>query len=214
MGAPPVVRYVVSGNAASGCLPTTRYDTIQVTILDIPLPIELENFAANYNGTTRQVDLTWSTTSETNNRWFLCEKSLNGDDWVCIDTIHSKGNSNTTQLYNSNDVYPSPLAYYRLIQEDWDGNRHIYDPVSVYAQDKETVSCHIYPNPNEGDFYIQFNQEVEGVLYLTDGSGKLCYTTYINSMCQEIQTNDLAPGTYFVEVRLERFFYGTKIIIQ
>jgi hypothetical protein len=216
LGAPPLVRYMVSGSAVSGCLPLLRYDTVNVTILDLPLPVELLSFEGAYDNNNQFVDLTWSTVSETNNELFKCERSENGIDWDVIGIIHSKGSSNELKVYEFTDTHPLDVqqAYYRLVQRDWNGNERMYDPITVIKNQETAISYQIFPNPNNGEFYIQFNRVVTGVMNIIDNSGKSRRSSQINSSYQQIQADDLAPGCYTVELIVENKSYYSKIIVQ
>lgn len=90
------------------------------TLSDInnPLPIELVDFKGECeNG---KVLLTWVTASETDNDFFTVEKSVDNSDWFPIGTVQGAGNSLSTITYTFNDPHPSGVAYYRLVQTDFD----------------------------------------------------------------------------------------------
>lgn len=84
------------------------------------LPIELINFTASlYN---RKVYLDWQTASETDNDYFVIQRSPDGFNWEPVDTIDGALNSSVLISYNSIDASPYlGLSYYRLKQVDMNG---------------------------------------------------------------------------------------------
>ena len=193
-----------------------RYDTVNVTILDLPLPVELISFEGTYDNLNDVVDLTWSTASENNNELFRCERSENGIDWELIGVIHSKGSSNELKEYYLTDVHPLDVheTYYRLVQRDWNGNERTYDPITIIKNQETAVSYKIFPHPHTGEFYIQFKRVVNGIANIIDNNGKTLRTTVINSSFQQIQANELVPGCYTVELVVENKSYYSRIIVQ
>ena len=84
-----------------------------------PLPIELVRFAAECHGDV--ISLNWTTASETNNDFFTIEKSEDGLEWAKIGTVPGSGNSVQAIEYSFADDDPTTLAYYRLVQTDYNG---------------------------------------------------------------------------------------------
>jgi hypothetical protein len=118
------------------------------------LPIVLLYFNAKPdNG---QVDLSWGTSTESNNSYFSIEKSSNGQDFAFLENINTKapgGNSNMALDYSALDLNPYfGINYYRLKQTDLDGNFTYSKVVAVNFSKKTTVT--IYPNPTSDIVYI------------------------------------------------------------
>lgn len=100
-----------------------------------PLPIELLSFNAKVDGTATY--LTWSTTTEINNDYFIVEKSYNGHDWEEVTRIKGAGNSNEVISYHyRDDNFKSSTIYYRLKQKDYDGKYSYSDIISVNHSEK------------------------------------------------------------------------------
>lgn len=86
------------------------------------LPIELLYFDAEICN-QQEVCLNWATATEKNNEYFTVERSINGQEFVSVIQIPGKGNSYSTQTYNTSDKAPvKGLSYYRLKQTDTDGS--------------------------------------------------------------------------------------------
>jgi hypothetical protein len=64
-----------------------------------------------------KVDITWSTATETNNKYFTIERSANGTDFVAIGTVNGAGTSSSVNNYSFVDINPlTGVSYYRLTQ--------------------------------------------------------------------------------------------------
>lgn len=110
-----------------------------------PLPIELLRFTGALNG--NEVDLDWSTATETNNDYFIIERA--GADGVAseIGMVDGAGNSHALIEYAFVDKTPLPGAnYYRLRQVDFNGTFSYSNWVFVnFEPDDHYVR--LYPNP-------------------------------------------------------------------
>src|SRR5690606_33974280 len=125
---------------------------------DSPLPVALSKFEAECN--KGQVDLRWTTTSETNNDRFVVERSANGQNWNEILFVPSAGNSNQPLNYMTTDINPiRGLSYYRLKQVDYNGASELFTPVSIICLSDGENSVLIYPNPASESFTVQFNSD-------------------------------------------------------
>ena len=100
------------------------------------LPVELLFFNATLNG--KVVDLTWSTASELNNDYFTVERSVDGFNWENVVQVSGAGTTNQTTNYSDADTRPyNGLSYYRLKQNDLDGEFSYSDIVSVVVDTEE-----------------------------------------------------------------------------
>lgn len=118
---------VMDGNADADCQYTLQGINVQV------LPIELVNFVGDYrDGINPYINIIWSTASETNNEYFLLEKSYNGYSWENNHIESGDGNSLVLKTYNYKDYkIKSGTVYYRLSQTDFDGNREYLKVIAV-----------------------------------------------------------------------------------
>ncbi|MBP6334107.1 MAG: T9SS type A sorting domain-containing protein [Bacteroidia bacterium] len=131
-----------------------------------PLPVELIHFKAR--ATKKEtVLLDWATASETNNAYFLIERSEDGKDFEEIAAIAGAGNSTRTRHYEYTDEAPMEgVNYYRLVQTDHDGQTKIYDPVTVtLAEEAKALSIdNVFPNPFRANAMITLSAPLdEGV---------------------------------------------------
>ncbi|WP_310396472.1 hypothetical protein [Hymenobacter sp.] len=86
-----------------------------------PLPVTLTAFRAERQG--RNALLTWATATETNNRGFGLEVSLDGKAYREIGFVPAEGNSTTPRSYRFVDAAAGKTGprYYRLRQDDREG---------------------------------------------------------------------------------------------
>ena len=172
-----------------------------------PLPVELVGFSGVCSDGI--VHLEWLTASEHNSEDFEVEYSRDGIDWSLIHIEQSAGFSNSLLTYN----YEHTQAiignnYYRLIQNDTDGNSVIYDNViinvSCQSADKEYFS--VFPNPGSGSFQAVINNsEIEGQasLRILDTKGGLVVAKLIevNSGINMFVINqNLSSGIYYIYI--------------
>ncbi|MEN9998528.1 MAG: hypothetical protein RI922_1518 [Bacteroidota bacterium] len=175
-----------------------------------PLPIELISFQANCME-SQGVSITWSTASEHNSSYFKVEKSRDGMNWTVLSQVEGAGNSTTLLNYEIIDSEKTAgVAYYRLTQVDFDGASETFNIASVNC-DGNTISesLKVYPNPSEGEFYLEFDNSSTNnlvVLSMFDLEGKAIYseskTIEKGSNIFHMKNLNAAPGIYFVEVRM------------
>ncbi|MDQ3111219.1 MAG: T9SS type A sorting domain-containing protein, partial [Bacteroidota bacterium] len=189
-----------------------------------PLPIELLTFNAALNN-NQQVDLTWSTASETNNAYFTIEKTSDGIHYETVAVVNGAGNSTQVLHYSAVDVNPySGVSYYRLKQTDFNGMYSYSDLVAITIENSSTTTTmSIYPNPGNGaTVHITMNV-VEGqeiVVTITDALGKINFyknisTTENGKVNYEIKPEQqLSPGIYFVTATTEGKVFSQKLIVE
>lgn len=166
------------------------------------IPIELLNFDARLeNGV---VQLLWSTATETNNEFFIVEKS-NGIDFTEVAKINGAGNSSVIRNYTARDEKPfSGVSYYRLKQIDYNGNHHYSRIVSV----NNTTSGNpmvIFPNPSARMVKVKFMNPVpkaEVVVFNQHGtiSFNKSFLNLDNNLIELNLWDELLPGIYYFQV--------------
>jgi len=110
-----------------------------------PLPVELIYFRASVKNEFTQ--LTWATATELNNDFFRVERSEEGENWKIVQNVKGQGTKNTESVYSITDPTPvNGIAYYRLVQVDFDGTTTYSNIIKVETEVTELV---VYPNPSE-----------------------------------------------------------------
>ena len=185
-----------------------------------PLPIELLSFTAIKNN--QQVDVKWETATESNNDYYVIERSKDGLNFEKVTVVDGAGNSLTHLSYYSNDYKPyRGVSYYRLKQVDFDGTFKYSQIQSVEFNNTKDFSFEVYPNPNDGsEINIAFDEVVENIIIISihDVSGKETYSKMIASnedMKFTINlTHELAKGVYFITVSSDQNIYRKKLIVK
>ncbi|MCW5909264.1 MAG: lamin tail domain-containing protein [Chitinophagales bacterium] len=73
----------------------------------------------------------------------------------------------------------------------------------------------VFPNPNNGQFVIESKTPiVNGTLAITDVTGKLLYSNVVSGQTIMVQTHNLTPGTYIVQVRSNNGALVGKLNVQ
>ncbi len=163
-----------------------------------PLPIELLSFNAKY--TEGKVILNWSTASQINNDYFTIERSSDGINYQIIGTVDGAGNNNEIINYSFIDYKPlKEISYYRLKQTDFDGKSSNSKVVSIANNDNSSVAVRIYPNPNNGHFFVESNSE-NSIIAIYDPLGKKVFDWKMNTQLMEIDLSNLSNGIYSVQI--------------
>ena len=111
----------------------------------VALPVELLFFEVQLNEEKEAV-IKWATATETNNAFFVVEKSKDGIRWEALGKLKGFGQSSSLQHYDFLDTHPfDGISYYRLQQVDFDGRFEYSEIRSV--NNKSFASVLIYPNP-------------------------------------------------------------------
>lgn len=190
-----------------------------------PLPIELLYFKGDL--CDKKICLEWATASERNNDIYTIERSADGVNFQTLNKVSSKsinGNSDVKLKYNDVDSEPlSGINYYRLKQTDFNQSYNYSKMIAVSCQNQSGIKFTVYPNPNSGEFFIDFsgienNHELE--INLTDMEGKNVYTntfTISESNTKHIKIvpdRYLENGTYICRLSLEGIKYQVKVVVQ
>lgn len=216
-----------SGNLFPPTFVSTNSDTGRVTVpgslfldemsfscyqevCDVALPVELSSFDA-INGDACSILLEWTTNTETNNDYFVIEKSRNGINYKAIGTVKGAGNSNTAHTYTFIDQSPSINNYYRLKQIDMGGIPTVSSQLVIRSTcfDDDDSTVEVFPNPVREEATVKFYNdnlgETKVVLAVSDALGRLVHTETlaVNEGANLLQftTKNLVSGTYYVQLR-------------
>lgn len=127
-------------------------DNVKISAYSTVIPVELTSFVAITNG--NNVELNWSTATETNNRGFEIQRRQKSEfgnqfSWEMIGFIEGNGTTTESNSYSFVDKNLSPGKYsYRLKQIDFDGTSNYSDEIEaeIFAPDKFALEQN-YPNP-------------------------------------------------------------------
>lgn len=184
-----------------------------------PLPVELTYFSAECM--SDYVDLNWQTASETHASHFNIQKSIDGNTWQVISTAQAQGTTSATTNYNYRDYNPNgTVAYYRLVQFDFDGEYKIYDAQSVDPCNGNDLSIEISNMP-DNNFQVKITSP-------TKQSFQLDMMAINGQLVRETKTlntvegdniylfdgDDLSTGIYMISVYNETEKKTQKLIIN
>lgn len=181
-------------------------------LLSIPLSI---NAAVEYDNELEVSDyavgfkLVWSTLSETDNQYFVIERSTNGRDFVDIGSLVSEGDEFSGAEYRFDDLELGlEKVSYRLRQIDYDGTYSHTIPTTVSKQ--EVAHFRVLDSSwTEGEVYqfaVESIKQGDLVYQLTNINGEVVQE---RTLALEIGVNNLIvdleyenPGTYEVVLKL------------
>ncbi len=210
-----------SVNATSGnnhiCTTVTSFSQFSVSsstsdFLPISLPVELVGFDAR-RSKGEDVNLTWQTATETNNKGFYIERSQDArQGFEPIAWIDGKGTSDSFSFYQYTDKNNfEQVSYYRLKQVDFDGAISYSEVRAVVGLNSNSLAVSIYPNPTNGDLKVEFkhlsNKASAATIKIMNTSGQVLSTqTHTIEDIQVInltKIRELAPSIYFISIELD-----------
>ncbi len=170
----------------------------------IASPVSLNSFSASAND--NDVDLLWSTTTESGNSHFDVQRSLDGSNFTTVGSVQSKagadGNSNVKLDYDFTDKNAftnGDKLYYRLKQVDISTSFEYSDVQTVSYIDSPNM-IYVYPNPLKlGDDLIAEGRDIKRVS-LVNVEGKVFYNNTFEKAQTKIQvpTTSVVPGSYML----------------
>ncbi len=216
-----------ASSSASAVTNTSSQDTVTATGVSTfspwtlsrqaaPLPVELLDFTAAYNGKT--VDLNWNTASEINNDYFTIEKTKDSETFDFVATVNGNGNSNSFHHYYAEDRTPfSGTSYYQLTQTDFNGQStksglvqvviagNDFSIVKTYTDGSGIINISVNDNSNES-LSISLS-DLLGNNILTQNIGAVPGINYI-----QLNPKDLPQGIYFITVSNSKKRLAAKVI--
>ncbi|MBZ0200730.1 MAG: VWA domain-containing protein, partial [Ignavibacteriaceae bacterium] len=204
------------------------------TIFTTNVPVELMAFNAIL--VSNYVEISWQTSTETNNMGFYVERKIGDNEWESIYFVQGAGTSTEVQTYSYRDdlsdlTYKGNI-YYRLKQVDFNGDISYSDIISIYFESlqEEFSLSQNYPNPFNPSTRIQYSipslpdaQTILVVLKVYDILGNEI-TTLVNEQQKpgvyEVEFYDkstgrqLASGVYLYKINCGSFAQTKKFILM
>jgi Secretion system C-terminal sorting domain len=184
-------------------------------------PVELTSFAANVN--EGNVNLNWSTATETNNQGFDVERKTTTGEYQKIGYVAGFGTSTETHSYSFNDDNVTAGSYtYRLKQVDFDGTFEYSNEVNVdVTAPLEFALDQNYPNPFNPSTTIKYSTAQDGLVKLAVYNllGEEV-TTLVNTTQKagryEVSFNasNLASGVYVYRLETPNFISAKKLMLM
>lgn len=165
------------------------------------LPVVLKSFTAKKQGS--KVKINWETTAETNNDFFIVERSENAMNWTPLATIKGSATTLALQQYKTSDEQPLPgINYYRLKQVDFDQTTTYSRMVSVDLGDFKING--LWPNPVSDILNVKLDQSFQqGEYEITDVNGKVVRKLQRLSTVNpaRIPVENLPVGIYIIKIK-------------
>jgi hypothetical protein len=182
------------------------------------LPVELLSFTGRLSG--RNVELTWITASESNNDYFLVERSADGIEFLPIEKVKGAGTTSQTTRYTILDKNPlTGYSYYRLKQVDFDGAYEFSQIIAIRNDPEEVFAIAPVPVSDELTIFYKSENSAISLLEIFDTKGKVYYSNEIwageGNNIFNIDVSALKPGVYFIKISDEtgESFYSKLIKI-
>ncbi|MCE1190111.1 MAG: T9SS type A sorting domain-containing protein [Ignavibacteria bacterium] len=167
--------------------------------------------------------LSWSTTSENNNKGFYIERSIDQKPWERIYFVNGKSDCGCISNYTYTDVLPQAIKVnYRLIQEDFSGNQKIYYLAeSLYPGGSARFDLlQNYPNPFNPSTQITYSlpeeQHVSVKVYNAAGIevAQLVNATQRAGVYTQIfKASNLPSGIYYYSIKTDKFTQTKKMLL-
>jgi hypothetical protein len=195
-------RTVASGYARRNGV--TAFSQFGIGMTSTPLPIILSAFEA-HRVDKATVDLSWTTSMETNDKGFDVEERTDADSGfhykAFVPSTAVNGNSSTALTYQHTDTNSySGISYYRLRQQDLDG-KYTYSMIRAVSGDgASAVSVLLFPNPNNGQFKVRLEgiAQPRTVRIISERGAVLRLMTAAEGT--DLLVGGLKPGLYIVQV--------------
>jgi len=186
---------------------------------EVILPIQLLSFESTCAETN--IILQWTTATEINNDFFSLERSADAKNFTKIADIKGAGNSNDVLNYSFTDADPlNGTSYYRLVQNDYNGNTEIFGPVTARCEGIGDNDFHIVNINNDGvtpriTYYISTSNTVTICVYNIEDRRILCEEQAGEAgnrqMDLEIKTG---AGLYFISLTDGDKVLSTRVFIK
>ncbi|MDF2188747.1 T9SS type A sorting domain-containing protein [Paraflavitalea sp. CAU 1676] len=180
------------------------------------LPVSDLQFTAQRTNSS-QVRLDWKTATEHDNKGFHIERKLEQESNFTtlgfVPSLATGGNSSQPLAYTRTDNNNfTGRSYYRLKQEDINGQA-VWSVVRIVTGiNNKTVVLKAWPIPAIGNFYVNVEGIEKDVLMVYDMTGKLKLQLPISGNTQH-QVTQLTAGTYLLKLAGQKDIQQ-KIIVQ
>jgi hypothetical protein len=185
------------------------------------VPVELTSFAAASNGS--DVDLSWTTATETNNQGFKIERMTVGGAFEEVGYVAGFGTTTEPNAYSFVDSKLEAGSYtYRLKQVDFGGTFTYSNEVNVEVEIPLVYALEQnYPNPFNPSTTIKYSIAEDGfvklVIYSMLGEE---VTTLVNTQQKagryEVNFNaaGLSSGVYVYRIEAANYISSKKLILM
>ena len=147
------------------------------------------------------VVLTWNVT-EYNNKSFIVQHSINGNDWEDIAIVQSKNSAESMTDYSfTHRNKLSGKQFYRLKDIDIDTKATGVSPIKTLMLENNKQAVTIWPNPATNHIQIaNDNNAAYTNAKVIDLTGKTMIEKKLDANINEITVSELPTGIYIVKI--------------
>ncbi|MEO6404232.1 MAG: metallophosphoesterase family protein [Ferruginibacter sp.] len=170
-------------------------------IITAPVAVSVIDFTAQARSTI--VALQWTSSKETNNRYFNIERSVDGIHWSALTQVVGAGNSSLAHTYHTADSNPyEGFNFYRLSQTDFNGNSQVLDIKKVIYSSSSDLIVNV---KNDGKNKMMVSIRAKGTsivsLKVTDMAGRDLLKESVNIVGGYVEKIlNLQNGSYIITV--------------
>jgi len=214
---------------------SSSHGLVKFIPFSLPIPVELSSFYAEV--INNDVNLFWTTSTETNNKGFEIERRIddnsNHTNWIKIGFVEGKGTTTEQNSYSFAD-YQLPFGnyLYRLKQIDYNGSINYSQQINIVIDfsPNEFELFQNYPNPFNPTTKISFTIPFVGTglalsvqLKVYDILGNEVATlvneekaagTYEVEFNSTVGSHQLSSGVYFYRLQAGDFVQTKKMILM
>jgi hypothetical protein len=171
-----------------------------------------------------KVDLAWQTASETNNKGFEVERSLDNKNFTVVGYVDGRGTTTQTSVYNFSDKFDvNGTVYYRLKQIDFDGTTAFSNTIEVESNLITGFEMfQNYPNPFNPSTTIKFTVAESGMasLKVFNVTGELVANLFNQTVEKgtvytvNFDASKLNSGVYFAQLSQGSNVKNIKLILN
>lgn len=195
--------YVCHLSVLNGCVNRSYYYNLNGSCYAV-LPVAMLDFSGTY--ANNQVLLNWKAIKENNLSWYVIERKNSDNSFIEIGRVHTSGNANTKQQYNSIDKNSQAgNNFYRLKLVNND-NSSTYSNIVNVIKPQEVHGISLYPNPVTDLLTIKFNN-AENHLYkirlvnlLNQVISEHTVNAGLNKKVEIKRNKATSPGIYIVHL--------------
>ena len=156
-----------------------------------PLPVELTSFSAKFIG--NNIELSWSTATELNNKGFDIERSIDNKTFSKIGFVSGFGTTTEKKYYTFVDGNTSNgIYFYRLNQIDFDGSANYSQVISsdIFTPTQFELKQN-YPNPFNPSTTISYSIPIASLVEIT-------IYNILGEVINELVNENKEAGTYYI----------------
>jgi len=195
---------------------TGKFSTSEFSRCTNILPVSFLKVSAS--SVAQGVLVKWTTASETNNEYFVVQRSKDGIHFETISgEIQGAGNSFTATNYSFVDTKPNEgINYYKIKQVDFNGTSDYSKIVAVNLGSDKVIL--IAPNPSKGEFTIKVigDDETAYRVNVFNALGQLIFDSNLDMFTgyaeKKFDISNYATGVYTVHLISETKSWTKKLI--